>query len=317
MTNASKKKIQQAVQVAKYYYQSNLDQSEIAKEMSLSRPTVSRLLQFSKDEGYVQISIMDPYNDSKQLEEQLQEKYGLKKVIIAYSHSTNEGNILQNIGQKAAEYIQDIAENDAIIGIGFGKTMYAVAKELNEFPLENTKIVQLKGGESHASVTNYSHEVMSLFTQAFHAKSEILPLPVIFEQQETKELVMSESHIKYLMDEGRKANVAIFTVGSVENNAMLFQLNYFDDQEVTAIQSTAVGDILSRFITVDGSIANEEINNRTIGIELSELKDKNDTILVAGGKHKVAPIHAALVGGLANTLVTDIHTATKLIERQK
>lgn len=314
MNNAYRKKIRQAVQVAKYYYDSELDQSEIAKEMGLSRPTVSRLLQFAKDEGYVQISIVDPFDDSEKLEELLLTHYGLKKVIITYTHSNDEINISQNLGKQAANYLQEIVHDGDMIGVGFGETMYAVAKELKEMPLNNTNIVQLKGGESHASITNYSHEVMSLFTQAFHAKSEILPLPVIFEYQKTKDLVMRESHMQYLMEQGRKTSIAVFTVGSVERHSMLFQLNYFNQDEILALQKEAVGDILSRFITKEGKIANQEINSRTIGIELEELKDKADTILVAGGKRKVLAIHAALTGGYANTLVIDIHSAKELAD---
>lgn len=56
-----------AISAAKLYYQSNFSQADIAKEMKLSRPSVSRLLQYAKDKGFVRIEIFDPIEDQSQL----------------------------------------------------------------------------------------------------------------------------------------------------------------------------------------------------------------------------------------------------------
>lgn len=65
----------------------------------------------------------------------------------------------------------------------------------------------------------------------------------------------------------------------------------------------SVGDICSRFFDGDGNISSEEINKRTIGIELEELKLKKRSILVAGGNRKIKAIDGALRGGYANVLI--------------
>lgn len=52
-----------AISAAKLYYQSGFSQAEIAKELQLSRPSVSRLLQYAKDMGFVRIEIFDPIED--------------------------------------------------------------------------------------------------------------------------------------------------------------------------------------------------------------------------------------------------------------
>ena len=66
----------------------------------------------------------------------------------------------------------------------------------------------------------------------------------------------------------------------------------------------SVGDICSRFFDGDGNISSEEINKRTIGIELEELKLKKRSILVAGGNRKIKAIDGALRGGYANVLIS-------------
>ena len=79
----------------------------------------------------------------------------------------------------------------------------------------------------------------------------------------------------------------------------------------------SVGDICSRFFDGDGNISSEEINKRTIGIELEELKLKKRSILVAGGNRKIKAIDGALRGGYANVLIIDQHTAKELLHYQR
>lgn len=79
----------------------------------------------------------------------------------------------------------------------------------------------------------------------------------------------------------------------------------------------SVGDICSRFFDGDGNISSEEINKRTIGIELEELKLKKRSILVAGGNRKIKAIDGALRGGYANVLIIDQHTAKRIVTLSK
>lgn len=44
-------------------------------------------------------------------------------------------------------------------------------------------------------------------------------------------MVEADRHIKNIIELGKKANIAIFTVGTVRDEALLFRLGYFSDQE--------------------------------------------------------------------------------------
>ncbi len=46
---------------------------------------------------------------------------------------------------------------------------------------------------------------------------------------------------------GNKRNIAIFTVGTVRDEALLFRLGYFDKDETSLLKKQSVGDICSRF----------------------------------------------------------------------
>ena len=53
----SKQQIKQAVQVSKLYYLDGVTQAEIGKKLNLSRPTISRLLQFAREKNIATVKI--------------------------------------------------------------------------------------------------------------------------------------------------------------------------------------------------------------------------------------------------------------------
>lgn len=66
-----------SVKVAQLYYQNDWRQSRIAAELNLSRPTVSRLLQYARESGIVQIKISNPLVSTQQLAAELKDYYHL------------------------------------------------------------------------------------------------------------------------------------------------------------------------------------------------------------------------------------------------
>ena len=110
-----------------------------------------------------------------------------------------------------------------------------------------------------------------------------------------------------------QSSIAVFTVGTVRDSALLFKLGYFTKQEQLTLQHEAVGDVFSRFIDSKGQIVNEDINQRTIGIALPELRKKKHSILVAANVAKVPAVHGVLSAGYANTLVIDQESANSLV----
>ena len=76
---------------------------------------------------------------------------------------------------------------------------------------------------------------------------------------------------------------------------------------------SGVGGGFSRFIDSQGRVVNQDINRRTIGIDLSELKKKKHSILVAANVAKVPAINGVLTAGYANTLVIDQESANDLL----
>ncbi|WP_371365223.1 Deoxyribonucleoside regulator [Sporomusa rhizae] len=303
-----------SIDVARLYYQSEYSQEQIAKRLGISRPTVSRLLQYAKDQGYVTIRIADPIEDVNELSKRLKDKYKLDEVQVAFSPLSDYEVSIQHIGRKAAAYLYEIIKDGDIIGVTWGRTMYTLASQLKAKTTQGVEVVQLKGGVSHSQINTYAPEIVDLFAKAYHTYARYLPLPVIFDTPELKQMVEQDRHIRRIIELGKQSNIAIFTVGTVDDDALLFRLGYLGSEEKAELQRNAVGDICSRFFDTKGQICNHEIDSRTVGISLNDLRKKEKTVLVAGGQKKVAAIKAAFAGGYANTLITDQFTAKALLE---
>ncbi|MDC2841671.1 sugar-binding transcriptional regulator [Limosilactobacillus mucosae] len=304
-----------AVKVAQLYYQNDWRQSRIAAELSLSRPTVSRLLQYARESGIVQIRINNPLVSTQQLADQLKAHYHLSNAIVVPSEMTASGELLELVGAAAAQYIEKVVKNDDTIGLAWGKTIHAIAQHLSPEDVHGVTVVQLKGSVANTKQKNYAFESVNAFASAFHTLPQYLPLPVIFDHQTTKELVEQDTHIKYILDLGKKADIAVFTVGTVRDSALLFHLGYFSQAEQQYLQQHAVGDVFSRFIDQNGQIVAPQIDQRTIGIDLEHLKKIPERIMVIANPAKVQATAGALQAGYANVLVIDQGSAAELVKK--
>lgn len=303
-----------AINVAKLYYRSDFSQQKIAQELGVSRPSISRLLQYAKDKGYVNIQIVDPVEDMSIMEQRLKDKLHLKDVKIASSTINDEEEIKKYISIAAAQYLDGIIKDGDIIGVGWGTTLYNMSQALIPRSIKGSQVVQLEGGLSNSEWNNYSREILENFANNFNTVAHYLPLPVIFDNKATKEQVDKDRYIKRILELGRHANIALFSVGTVRPNALFFRLGYTDIQEQEKIQRNSVGDICSRFFDVEGRVCNRDLDERTVGITLSELRDKEYSIMISGGEGKINAIKAALRGRYANVLITDQFTGKALLE---
>lgn len=302
------------IDAARLYYDSDFSQQEIANTLGISRPTVSRLLQQAKELGYVRIEIIDPLEGNHDLAKELKKKYNLQSVEVCYSPIDDYNEVTQIITKKAADVLGDHVHDGDIVGVTWGTTMYHIAKKLEKKSVKGVEVIQLNGGISYSKTNTYASETVNMFAEAFNTIPRYLPLPVIFDNPQVKQMVESDRHIERLIELGKQSNIAIFTVGTVKKDALLFRVGYFNEKEEQDLQTYAVGDICSRFFDKKGQIYSNLLNSRTIGIELDELRNKEKSILVAGGEKKIDSIHGALVGKYANILITDQFTAKRLLE---
>lgn len=305
-----------SIEVARMYYEFDKNQQEIAETFSISRPTVSKLLKHAKEKKYIQITIESPVDALKALEESLKEKYHLKDVKVAYSNRMQDsdseiGNLL---GKAAASYLTEIVKDDDRIGISWGETLYHVAQELQSKSLQGVEVVQLKGGMNLVESGTHDQEIMTQFVKKYNAKGQYIPLPVVFETETAKHTLLNEKQTQMISDKIAAVNIALYTIGTITKESLLYRMNYIAEDEFAYLEANAICDICSRFIDENGNVCLEDLDSRTFGISLEQLSKVENSLLIAGGDAKLKGIHTALVKKIPNVLITDSTTAIKLLE---
>ncbi len=108
---------------------------------------------------------------------------------------------------------------------------------------------------------------------------------------------------------------ALVGIGSLEPSSLLASSgNIFSVEERRQLRRAgAVGDICFQFIDKQGRRVESPLMERVIGIDLVTLKSAHRVVGIAGGESKVPAILAALKGKWINVLITDRHTAQRLI----
>lgn len=312
----TKRQIKQAVTISRLYYLEGATQAQIAKQLNLSRPTISRALQYARDNNIVNIQVNDPLSNVDDLKAQLQRKYQLDDVVIADVGSAgNYQEDLDLLGQAAAAYLPQIIHDNDTIGISWGRTLAAVARHLQPSDRKNVQVVYLKGTVANSTHNNFVVEVTKYFNACYHTQAEILPLPVIFDNQDIKKMVVKDRFIHSILTAAQQAQVALFTVGTTAPDATLLELGYLSKEEITRLQKESVGDIVSQFVDVNGQIVDPALTARTVALPIEQLKEKRQAVLIAGGMAKLPAIRAALAGRYANVLVTDTNVALHLIDK--
>lgn len=301
------------VEAARLYYEHNFSQQQIAQKMGISRPSVSRILDKAREQGIVHIEIKDPTDEGIRIENDLKIKYDLKKIVVV-PEDRNVNVTKERLGQAAYRMLNEIITDNLILGISWGTTMQEVARQSARKKMNNLTVVQLNGGVSKAALDTHASEIAQVLGEKFQATPYLLPLPAIVDTPRVKKAILSDKNIARTLDLGKRAEIAMYTIGLFSEDSVLVKADYFEKREINSLlKSGAVGDICSRIIDHDGKICSQSLNARTIGIERKDIVKKSYSIAVAGGKEKLPAIRAALHGKWFNCLITDSWISNELL----
>lgn len=307
-----------AVQVARLYYHQGLTSDEVARELNLSRPKVSRLLTFAKQTGLVEIRIHDPQALPQSLEAKLKERYPfLTPHVVSVPLGSSEDIWLDRVAIATANLLNAHLRPSQTVGLAWGTTLDAVSRALTPKNIADLTFVQLNGSANSLNlVSGFVADTMARFAHNYGAQAHLFPVPTFFDDPRTKKAMWRERTVRHILEIQEQADVLIYSIGSVTAKipSHVYVSAYLDEPNLRELaQAGAIGDIATVFYRADGSFADIPFNKRASGPSLSIMRTAKWALCVVSGLGKVSALRGALEGRLMNTLVVDEITAHALL----
>ena len=115
--------MEQLLAVSKMYYEQGMTQQEIAEKAFLSRSHVSRMLKEARALGIVEIIIRSPFENHISLEASLTERFGMEKVLVAYTENSGPREEFNSVCSMGASYLNSVLTNRSVLAVSKGKTV--------------------------------------------------------------------------------------------------------------------------------------------------------------------------------------------------
>ena len=297
------------LRAAQLYYHGDLTQDAVGKRLGVSRFKVGRLLDRALKEQAVRIEIVHPAARLVALEDALVERFGLTDAVVVDLPAADDEQLArERVADAAADHLAAIAPT-GVIGVSWGRTMIELAARLQPGWTKADQIVQLNGAISRSARPTRYQEVVERFGSTTGAAIQLMPAPAIVGTPELRAALEADPSVAAPLKAARRAGSAVFGMGVMGADSVHVTSGYLDKRDQRRLQKAgAVGDVLGRFITIDGRIALPSLDERTVGLPLAKLCGKCTVGLAAGpGRGPVAL--GALRAACMKTFVTDEATA--------
>ena len=299
------------VLISEMYYIQGKTQKDIADSLRLSRPAVSRLLQTARDRGVVRISIVDPSERLKALEEQLVQAFGLEGCRLCPS-DTDYGILKARLGYRGAELLVASLEPGDVIGIGASSTVYEAVKALHEtrdYP--GLRVVPLSGGSLGMNGHPQINQVVHMAAQLLNAESIYLNAPLYVGEDRIVQLLMEDTSIRQCTSLWDQLGNALIGIGRGDT------VDTKDPHFLAALdavgRSRVAAAVCGWFVDGEGNAIK---GRNTTSVNVDQLKKARNVIAIAGGKSKARAILAVLRGKFVTHLVTDEDVAREILFMQ-
>lgn len=302
------------VAAAWLYYHGGMTQAEIAERLGVSRPYVANMLARARETGVVRISVRPDYLAALGVSRELQERFGLQRVLIVpTAPDADTASVQRAVGKAGALYLEETVQAGETIVTAWGATMLETALALTGRRVPDLTIGQALGGLPTAHHFN-PNKVAAMIADKFGARVYHLFAPGIVESPRVRDILLREPSIHAAFEVARAANRAMIGIGKVSADATVVRAGFISEVQLHELRAKgAVGDLMGRFFDIRGNPVLAELNDRILALELDDLRRIQPVIAVAGGRDKVQAIIGALRGGYVDVLIVDDRTATAVL----
>lgn len=302
-------KLRRLALVARRYYLEDRKQSDIAQELGVSRPLISRMLSEARDLGVVKITIQEPGGETSDLLERLRQYSGLRDGVLVEDGADND-ETNQRISEGAVSLLRQLRTR--CLGVGWGYLIGQLVTWLQKHPQENstvTDICPLVGNASIPARNYQSNENVRLIAQQLGAAPHFLYLPALPESLEEKQLLCSTEVYRQIQTQWSRMDTALVNIGDYPSSpdfASLVRYGSLLQQEHTC------GRLLIYYFNEEGKVIRSD-QDFAIQIPLETLRQCPNIIGVCSANTSVKALRGALRSGVFSHIVTRAALAKELL----
>lgn len=296
-------RLRKILEVAKLYYIENFTQNEIAKELNMSRPSISKMLNEAKESGIVTININSPFSDNEILLEKIIKKYNLKGGEIITEKSENLAND-EGVYKIGIEFLKKNLTGIKNFGLGWGSLIEELVLRLKKGEISNLKgkVLPLIGNINLSFKGYHTNELARVFSE----KTGVTPLylfsPACLTTSQEQEVIKNLENYQVIEKHWDNLEGVLIEICSHPNVPDMGTAVRFGKK---LNEEKAVGNILAYYYDKDGKIIEGE-NDFTIQISLENLKKIKKVIGVVSSKtNKNAVIGALNLGIFTHIIVSE------------
>ena len=283
--------------VANLYYNAEMTQNQIAERFFTSRSKISRMLKEARQLGIVEITIKEPWDRNTVLEQKLMKQFCLKDIRVIIPKESNDTLILQKLGEVAAYYLDSQIDEDTVLGMSWGNTMY-----------HTVKAVKTSKNISLTDALDLSKELAHAYGGDYH----YIYAPLFVNSSDIRDSLEEDPNIKETLTIAKRANIILTSVGSIVYKSWK---SYLSTKDLYYLEKNgAIGHIGGHFYNQDGIEVETPFVKRMIGLSLEDIKKAENVICVAGLEMKAEAILGAVRGGYIDTLITDENAARRMLK---
>lgn len=300
--------------VASLYYLEEKTQSEVAKELNLSRQKVQRLLRQARDLGVVEIHVHSIPVLHVEQEARLKAIFNLEDVVVAPAHP-DEYRCRLSVARAAADYLARNLREGYVVAVGLGRNMSEVANSFRLNNEVNCKFVSAMGGSPYINEAINPNNIISLMSLRTGGSAQPIYAPAFVESQRARNMLLNQKAVRDSLELARNADMAMIGIGTPDDESILVQAGTISVAEVRRLrEANAVGEVLGNYFDEQGREVDSDLKTRLIALSLQDLKRIPKVVGVASEKEKTLAIYSALRSGVLKGLVTDCDNAVRILK---
>lgn len=296
--------------VARRYYLEDRKQSDIAQELGVSRPLISRMLSEARELGIVEITVHEPGARAARLLERLRASSSVRGGILVEDGADND-ETNQLLSQGAVELLGEVGARR--LGVGWGYLIGQLVTWLEENPQPGsavTDICPLVGNASIPARNYQSNENVRLMAQQLGAAPHFLYLPALPESLEEKQVLCSTEVYRRIYQQWERLDAALVNIGDYPSSPDFASLVRYGG---LLQRQRACGRMLIYYFNEAGTVIQSD-QDFAIQIPIETLKRCPNIIGVCSANTSAKALGGALKSGFFTHLVARRELLEGLLE---